>query len=132
MASVSHRHQSSLEGIIDFGTALPSLNDDQRSRARAKFYRIITHFEAANRANDPPQPYNRPALVRLTHDYARSTESQDNILRAFFNFASVSIDSTEELRLDDNHGDVNQEEKLRNALMGFADFLFDNFFLPCN
>ena len=121
-----HRHQSSLEEVIDFDAASP-LTEDQRRTARARFLNIVTHFEAANTANDD-STYNRPALVRLTYEYARSTESQDNLLRAFFQSVALPIDGTQELHLED---DPDLEEQLRGALVGFADFLLDNFFLPC-
>ncbi|KAK3687440.1 hypothetical protein B0T22DRAFT_527268 [Podospora appendiculata] len=81
MAALSHRHQSSLEGIIGLSEAAPIFeNEEQRDQAIDRFRRIVAHF-----GNTEQQPassrsyngYNRPALVRLIFEYARSLESQD-------------------------------------------------------
>ena len=101
MAASSHRHQSSLEDIIDFSEAHPIFkSNQQRAQAVAKFRHIVAHFE-----NTEQQPasskygdgYNRPALVRLTFEYARSPESQDKFLKAFFQSLAIGM-------LDDNEG----------------------------
>jgi hypothetical protein len=75
--------------IIDFSTARAPLHADQRAQAKRKFYRVMGHFEAtggnSNRSTaSSGNQYNRPPLVRLTYEYARSEESQDAFLSAFF------------------------------------------------
>lgn len=127
MASAPHhRHQSSLEGLIDLNHRAP-LTANQRACARAKFSRIVTRLEATTSSDGP---YNRPVLVRLTYEYARSEESKDNFLRAFFQAMALSIDDEQEnLCLDENR---ELEEELRSALVQFAEYLLDNFFLPLN
>ena len=72
------RHQSSLESLIDFSSQGPPqfADTEERVQAVARFYRIVSHFEATETSS----PYNRAALIRLTFEYARSAESQDRFL----------------------------------------------------
>ncbi len=121
------RHQSSLSKIINLSSFEPSapLEAGQRARTRDKFYHIVKHFEAAN-TNDTERKYCRPALVRLTYENSRSDESKDMFLRAFFSIAALSMDSEDHIDL----GDLHIETDIRSALFNFADYLFDNFFLP--
>ncbi|KAK3366603.1 hypothetical protein B0T24DRAFT_366219 [Lasiosphaeria ovina] len=80
MAGPSHRRQSSWEDVFDFSAAQPLFaNAQERTQAVGRFRRIVNYFEAA----EQPAPrysgrggYNRPALIRLTFEYARSQESQ--------------------------------------------------------
>lgn len=129
-----HRHQSSLEGIIDFSTTVP-LGAEQRVQARRKFYHIVQHFEPeaiGARTKDRENRYNRPLLVRLTYEHARSEESQDAFLRAFFRSVALSIDVGDlACDRDVDFEDKAVEDDLRSALFGFAEYLIDNFFLPC-
>lgn len=114
-----HRHQSSLEGVIDFSSE-PTLGTDQRTNAKRRFYHIVEYFEAAN-SSSSNDDYSRPRLVHFTYDYALSEESRDNFLRAFFRAMALSIDGEEDIDVED----------LRSPFFGFADYLLDNFFLPC-
>ncbi len=66
-------------------------------------------------------------LVRLTYEYARTGESKDIFLRAFFTAMELSMDGQDGADL----ADPDIEVDVGLALRGFADFLFDNFFLPC-
>ena len=113
------RHQSSLEGLIDFSSQGPLFaNAKERARAVARFHHMADHFEAI----DTKRPYNRPALIRLTFEYARSAESQDRFLAFFF----------QSLALDLFDGDVDcSDPDLGEAFLGVAEFLMTNFFLPC-
>ncbi|KAF2969713.1 hypothetical protein GQX73_g3832 [Xylaria multiplex] len=113
-----HRHQSSLEGVIDFSME-PPLGIDQRSVAKDKFNRIINHYDT----NDPSNcsSYNRSKLIRCTYQYALSEQSRDNLLRAFFQAMTLSVDNDEE--------DINFDE-LRPNFFGFAEYLLDYFFFP--
>nr|KMM64829.1 hypothetical protein CPAG_01181 [Coccidioides posadasii RMSCC 3488] len=85
-AMARHRHQASLEGIINF-SGPESLPADQRARAKQRFYSIIKHFRPAE-ASDVA--YSRPFLVRYTYEYSRSELSQDT-LRAFFDFMGLDV-----------------------------------------
>ncbi|KAK0718752.1 hypothetical protein B0T21DRAFT_295268 [Apiosordaria backusii] len=118
--SPHHRHQSSLEGVISFSSQPPL--GAERARANAKFHRIVDHFkEAAD--GQKKGPYNRPLLVRLTYEYARSQESKDIFLRAFFQAMDVQIDGKNDI-------DFDTDERLGSALTQFANHLVDHFFLP--
>ncbi|KAL2018720.1 hypothetical protein VTK56DRAFT_426 [Thermocarpiscus australiensis] len=123
MASPLHRHQSSLEGVINFSTE-PPLETEVRTKARRRFFHIINHFEdlETERSNQ----YNRPRLVRLTYEFALSEASKDNVLRAFFRAVALPIAGDENVDL----ADKNIEDGIRSALIGFAEHLFENFFLP--
>jgi hypothetical protein len=113
------RHQSSLEGVIDFGSQEPVFaNPEQRTRAVARFNDVIGHFAAI----ETNKPYNHAALIRLTFEYARSAKSQDRFL-AFF-FQSLAIGPVD--------GEVPYSDPdLGEAFYGVAEFLMNNFFLPC-
>lgn len=111
--------EKSLEGFINFSVALP-LSDGQRASATQRFYRIADHFEADNGNHDGQ--YSPPRLVRLTYEHALSERSRDNFLGAFFEAMALSIEGPE----------VDDCEDLRSPFFAFADYLLDNFFLPCN
>ncbi|KAF2458290.1 hypothetical protein BDY21DRAFT_284527 [Lineolata rhizophorae] len=127
MALPLHRHQSSLEGLINFSTE-PPLEAGRRAKARRRFYQIVNHFEPIDNDNSSNNnnEYNRPRLVRLTYEYARSEESKDNVLRAFFQSMLLPINSDEDIDFTDK----NLEDEVHSTLIGFADYLVDNFFLP--
>lgn len=116
-----HRHQSSLEGIISFSPT-PAFDAAERTVARRRFYRIINHFQDANESCH--SQYSRPVLIRLTYEYARSEESRDLFLRAFFKSIGLPV-------ISDNDSDFANKEGLSSAIAIFADYLIDNFFLPC-
>lgn len=115
--------------MIDFSAAAaqPSFaNVQERAQAVGRFRRIVEYFEAAEPPASTRYPeYNRPALVRLTFEYARSPESQDMFLGAFFQSLALGM-------LDDSVdlGDDSVVADFRPLLFGFADFLITNFFLP--
>jgi hypothetical protein len=123
-----HRHQSSLEGILDFSSQ-PPLDPIRREAAARLFNKLIDCVDdtlPASRNDD----YNRVKLVRLTYEYARTDESKGNFLRAFFDSAGIPIVNTfngEEVDL----ADADQRAALHNSILNFADYLFENFFLPC-
>ncbi|KAH6955948.1 hypothetical protein BKA56DRAFT_602553 [Ilyonectria sp. MPI-CAGE-AT-0026] len=117
-----HRHQSSLEGVIDFSPSIEHpLSPDQRDKADGVFTGIINHFEGSSTAD---KPYNRAKLVRMTYEYARSEDSRCNFLQAFFGSVNITMDDS----IDFN--DETVEEEIHSSLNSFADFLVDNFFLP--
>ena len=120
-----HRHQSSLESVIDFLAKAP-LGINQRNDARRRFYRIVEHFGAGGAIDSVPLQYEPPRLVRCTYEYALSDESRDNFLRAFFRAMALP------LARQDNDTDLEDLDNLRPLLFGFASYLFDNFFLPSN
>lgn len=122
-ATALHRHQSSLEGIIDFSTR-PPLTAAQRLSASRRFSQLVSHFDVPDSSS---KGYDRVKLIQLTYHYARSEESKDNFLRAFFESADLPIDGDEDIDL----GDADRQAKLYDSLFNFAEYLFENFFLPC-
>lgn len=127
--SPHHRHQSSLEGVINFSSQ-PPLGTDRRAQARRRFYNIVNHFgpnNAGGTSTGNSNQYNRPLLVRLTYEYARSEEARDNFLQVFFQSLELPLDGEGE---DIDLGNANLETDIRSTLFGFADYLLDNFFLP--
>ncbi|KAK4141924.1 uncharacterized protein C8A04DRAFT_38706 [Dichotomopilus funicola] len=122
------RRQSSLESILDFQPEAP-LNPAVRDRARHRFYQVVGEFEGSagdsgdnsNTRNTGGRPcYVRSRLIRQTYDHALSHISQDNFLRAFFSLLELPMDGADE-PLD---------KGIRARFFGFADYLFNNSFLP--
>ncbi|KAK7394090.1 hypothetical protein QQX98_013128 [Neonectria punicea] len=124
-AAAHNRHRSSLEGIIDFSTQA-SLTPAQRLSAGRRFTQLVDHFDVPNSGSI--KGYDRVKLVRLTYEYARSKESKDNFLRAFFEFAELPMNEDEDINID--LGDADRRARLRDSLFDFAEYLFENFFLP--
>jgi len=128
------RHRSSLEGIIDFSVETP-LEDGQRARAKRLFYQIVHHFhklEPEPKRHQRGTTYSRPLLIRYTYEYARSQESRDVFFRSFFRSLGLSLDADDGSQEDDQlDWEGGQVEVLRSAFFAFADYLLDNFFLPC-
>ncbi|KAK0736708.1 hypothetical protein B0T21DRAFT_411856 [Apiosordaria backusii] len=117
-----------MEGLIDFSAAEPLFaNEQERAQAVGRFRRIVGHFEAVEQpASRYGEGFNRPALVRLTFEYARSQESKDRFLGAFFRSLAIGM-------LDDDNVNLSDDSAVadfREAVFGFAEFLMANFFLP--
>jgi len=119
-----HRHQASLESIINFSPP-PALSASQRNHASRKFYQIVNHFDVAGDARPARGTYNVPRLIRLTYEYALSEESRDLILQAFFRALELRLDDPEDVALGGEQG-----ENIRADMVGFAEYLMDNFYLP--
>jgi len=108
---------------------------DERAHVIARFRRIVGYFEAIETTTTKTmtktttsfRPYNRPALVRLTFDYARSPISQDRFLAFFFRTLGLGM-------VGDEDGHVDNLDKvcadLREPVLEIAQFLMANFFLP--
>ncbi|KAM3547370.1 hypothetical protein ARSEF4850_010065 [Beauveria asiatica] len=122
MAVPHHRHQASLESIFRVSSS-PPLEASQRSQAHGRFQEILDHYEGSV---PPNRQYKRPTLLRLTYHYASEGKSKDNVLRAFFDAIGLSINKNTSVDFSDKE----TEERISSKLIGFADFLIDNFFLP--
>ncbi|KAK2754368.1 hypothetical protein FQN54_007012 [Arachnomyces sp. PD_36] len=116
------RHRASLQGILGFAH-LPVLGADQRAEAKKRLYHILNHFEPAEQGTSQ---YNRPALARLTYEYARSDESRDIFVRAFFEQMQLRFDGDDPI----DFSDKGLENRLHDSVIEFADLLLENFFLP--
>ncbi|KAL6353677.1 hypothetical protein LRP88_12990 [Fusarium phalaenopsidis] len=121
-ASALHRHQSSLEGIIDYSLR-PSLSSAHRASASRRFYQLINHFDGDKGSNDK---YDELKLVRYTYEFSISQESRDHFLYALFASAGIPILADDDIDLSDS----TREAELRKSLVDFAKYLFENFFLP--
>ncbi|OAA63288.1 Ankyrin repeat-containing domain protein [Niveomyces insectorum RCEF 264] len=125
-SSPHHRHQTSLEQVIDMSTAQEPLGHVERTMARATFYHIVEHFEQPDPYNTASRAtrhtlYSQPRLVRYTYEFARSAESQDIFLRSFF--GAVGLDLTVDV------ANLNFDELLP-LFSAFAEYLMDHFFFP--
>ncbi|KAK3328271.1 hypothetical protein B0T19DRAFT_475903 [Cercophora scortea] len=119
-------------------TPSPAVSEIDRRRAQAfeKFCRILKDLEKAVNQQLAVGPfgygeeYNRPALVFLMFEYARSPESRDRFLEAFFEYlveAEVLDDNDND---DIDLSDDGVVDSCREAVFSFADELVFNFFLP--
>ncbi|KAI8648884.1 HNHc domain-containing protein [Fusarium sp. Ph1] len=119
-----HRHQSSLEGVIDYSLR-PSLSSARRTSANRRFYQLINHFDGDKGSNDK---YDELKLVRYTYEFSISQESRDHFLCALFASTGIPILADDDIDLSD----PTREAELRKSLVDFAKYLFENFFLPLN
>lgn len=120
MASPHHRHQTSLEGVIDALASSPQLGLEQRDQATRIFNAII---EASEPLQHSKGSCKQITLVRLTYEYARSEASRDTFLRFFFQQTQISTEKTDL--------DFHRSCDYGPQLSAFADTLVENFFLPC-
>jgi hypothetical protein len=134
MASPHHRHQSSLEGVLDFSSPQP-LEPDQRNRATDIFNQIVAQYEPSQTDS---KGYKRITLLRVAHD---SVISRDNFLSCFFLFVEKELrqgEDVSELSLSQalsryanlDSWSRQQRKELETSLATFSDYLVDNFFLP--
>ena len=140
MAHPHHRHQVSLESVLDFSITTASLSTDERSQATLIFHRIINYcssHESSNTPGDAGRRYGRARLVKLVYEHAISEAGRDNILRYFL--ASMVTESTEVEEfprvlanlIDFDNWDMAKKESIIEKVRDFADHLVDGFFLPC-
>jgi hypothetical protein len=134
MASPHHRHQSSLEGVIDFASP-QCLEPDQRNRATDLFNQIVAHCEPSQTENNE---YKRVTLIRVAHEYVIS---RDSFLACFFLYIEQELHPGENvsepcLSQALSHlanlasWDRERWNELATHVAAFADYLVDNFFLP--
>ncbi|KAH6952309.1 hypothetical protein EDB80DRAFT_268540 [Ilyonectria destructans] len=112
------RHRTSLEGVIDPSACGGSPHE--RDRAQAVFYSIVNHFERVT----VEKPYNRPRLVRLIYEHARSEDSRWLVLQEFFTSVNILMDASIDF------DDATVVKEVGSNMNSFADFLVNNFFLP--
>ncbi|KIH91080.1 hypothetical protein SPBR_02063 [Sporothrix brasiliensis 5110] len=115
------------ELAVDLSTAQEPLSQAERAAARDTFYRVVQHFETTDPYNTASRTtrrtlYSQPLLVRYTYEFARSVESQDIFLRSFCNALALDVAAID-VTLD--------FDELAPLFSAFAEYLMDNFFLPC-
>ncbi|KLU91809.1 hypothetical protein MAPG_10757 [Magnaporthiopsis poae ATCC 64411] len=125
-AGPHHRHQSSLQGILQAET--PVMEENTRAQADARMRHILQHCEAAA-SQQPRQGYDRPALVRLTHDYARSDDSKSLFLSSFFEHLDLPL-AGNVTDPDVDFGDPEVKERLCKSVDAFAEYLMETLFFP--
>ena len=135
MALPHHRHQSSLEGVIDFSSP-QSLEPDQRNRATNIFNQIMARYKPCQTEG---KGYKQITLLRVAHE---AVISRDNFLSCYFLFVEKDLcqgKDISELSLSQalsryvNLGSWSREQKkkLQKSVTAFFDYLINNFFLPC-
>ena len=139
MAQPHHRHQASLESVIDLSNTTASLSMTERSQATLTFDRIINYsssHEPPKLPGDTGREYGRAKLIKLIYDHAISDAGRDNILRYFLSCLVTDLIELEELpRVLSNlidFDDWNESKKgsLVERVRNFADHLVDGFFIP--
>ncbi len=121
MSSRNRHHQVSLQAVVDL-SASPPLADDVRIQADHRFHQIVEHFQSGDTVS---AGYDRPKLVGLVYRYATSPKSKDNVLRAFFRAMELPMEGGAV-----DFSDEDQTETMRSHLVGFAEHLVNNFFMP--
>lgn len=127
-SSPHFRHQSSLEGTLEEMLPCPEqFEPHQLKDAKNIFEQIIEYCEPTQTKNGS---YKRVSLVRLTYEYA---PSQDKFLYHFFKYIEEESTFIDVLSHFANFRDwdIGQKNELASYTARFADFLIENFFLPC-
>ncbi|OJD19629.1 hypothetical protein ACJ73_08629 [Blastomyces percursus] len=126
-----HRHQASLEQVLDLPVAA-SLTTAELAQASDIFNKLISHCEPLQSS----KPYKKVTLVRLTYEHCRS---KDTFLRQAFTYFDKTQDQTPPptfkhglLKYSSFNSQAAPERKreAEGVIDSFAEYLFDNFFLP--
>jgi hypothetical protein len=142
MATPLHRHQASLESVID-PLAMPPLSPSERTQAVSIFLTIIEHcnsYEISYKLH-PERKYKRGTLLKLVYDHAISDLGRDNILRYFLTSMTAGLEENPSAQpkfsyvlaaLGNFEGRSALEKKeVVGKAKDLADHLVDSFFLPC-
>lgn len=129
-----HRHQASLEQVLDFSSP-PSLTPNELAQANRIFGQLLNHCEPLQKN----KPYKKVTLVRLMHEHARSKEIF--LLQFFFYLGTQTCledqrppsisDGLSRFSGFDPTSTNGQKKDAERAIDSFAEHIFDNFFLPC-
>lgn len=117
--STHHRHQTSLEGVIDLFATTRQLSSEQRDQATRVFNTVIEACEPLQSTG----PYKQITLICLTYEYACSEASRDKFLHFFFQQTDIPTEVSDREII--HHCDYGPQ------VIAFADTLIENFFLPC-
>lgn len=149
MASSRHRHQLSLEAVLDFSKG-KLLGDDsipaaEQVRAESTFYHILSCFQdlrsSARVTIKGKRTYNHGEVLRLMYEYATNS-GRGKILRYFLaamtSLARGCSEAQYEItfgRIVDELFDFQQWEEARKResmtwICDIADVLVDGFLLP--
>src|ERR1700733_2343636 len=139
MAQPHHRHQASLESVIDFSNTTASLSTTERSQATLTFDRIINYsssHEPPKLPGDAGREYERAKLIKLIYDHAISDAGRDSILRYFLTYLVTNSTELEEFPrvlsnvIDFDEWSVSKKGSIVERVQYFADHLVDGFFIP--
>jgi hypothetical protein len=139
MAQSHHRHQASLESVIDFSNTTVSLSKTERSQATLTFDRIINYsssHEPPKLPGDAGREYGRAKLIKLIYDHAISDAGRDSILRYFLTCLVADSTELEEFPrvlsnlIDFDDWSVSKKVSIVERVQDFADHIVDGFFIP--
>lgn len=129
-----HRHQASLESILDFSSPQSLLNANELAQAGSIFNNLTNHCEPVQ----SNEPYKKVTLARLTYEHA---ESKEIFLHQFFIFLDTQKhphgppDFTRAMSqfssFDPATSSVSQKKEVEVVVNLFGEYLFSNFFSPC-
>lgn len=134
MATPLHRHQSSLQGFLDFSSSTV-LTPDQCSQGTTIFNQLVSRYEPFQAERTT---YKYVTLLRTVHE---SVVSKDNFLNHFFLFVDADLRHGRDAPtptfseilswFDSLHSwSREQSDELQGTLVNFSDYLVNNFFLP--
>lgn len=131
----NHRHQSSLEGVLDFSIPL-SLTPQQHESARNLVIRLVRHYGLEKTVR---KGYRPAALIQATLEHVTSP---DTFMTFFLSYIyedlcsdeghSIDSDITQALVFFEGFSswEPKQIHKLHEGLEKFAEYIVENFLLP--
>ncbi|KAJ5674365.1 uncharacterized protein N7477_004299 [Penicillium maclennaniae] len=125
-AMATHRHQSSLEGVLDFSIPL-SLTPQQHKSARSLVIRLVRHYGPEKTVR---KGYRPAALIQATLEHVTSP---DTFMTFFLSYIYEDLCSEEghTVNIDITHAlEPEQINKLHEGLEKFAEYIVENFLLP--
>ncbi|CAG8139265.1 unnamed protein product [Penicillium olsonii] len=134
-AMATHRHQSSLEGVLDFSMPL-ALTPQQHESARNLVIRFVRHYGPEKTVR---KGYRPAALIQATLEHVTSP---DTFMTFFLSYIYEDLCSDEGHAVDSDitHALVffegfsswepEQINKLHRGLEKFAEYVVENFLLP--
>lgn len=131
----THRHQSSLEGVLDFSIPL-SLTPQQHESARNLVVRLVRHYGSEKTVR---KGYRPAALIQATLEHVTSL---DTFMAFFLTYIYEDLHSDERHAVDSDitralvffegfsSWEPEQINKLHEGLEKFAEYIVENFLLP--
>ncbi|KAK2865230.1 hypothetical protein FQN49_003779 [Arthroderma sp. PD_2] len=122
-----HRHQASLECVLDFSAQTP-LSSEELALASLTFRKLLDHCEPVQGG----KPYKKATLVRLMYEHSRIKDVFLQQLFVYLGSHSSLPGFTGGLKRFSGFDpeSPSDQKEAEGAVDGFADYLFNNFFLP--
>lgn len=130
----ARRHQSSLEGILDFSEPF-LLRTQQRELANSLVFRLVQHYSPQRIVH---KGYKPAALIHATIEHVASPDTFMNFFISYIyedlcseQEPAVDYDITHSLSYLEGFSSWESEQmnKLHDSLERFADYIVDNFLL---